>query len=268
MKNLIFFFFMYCSMMIIGCANKGESQDSRKTYLDDIIRFHLQEVEKNKYTFEDYLEMTKPYGVWDIRPRNVKGVSVDGMIAKPGEVAHFHYGIFCAHFSISKEDMYKPIDDFLERAHYKEVICKESALRYKNQLTSLARKIEDSNHNIFISHSKCQRVDGLYFENGKYWEYDIPQGSPYVISNKLIYLKEATFSKEDKAILEEIKELGMYGAIQQKDAVIIIIDGLLDYSYGYILSPSAPEPLLSGPLFNIQVLGNIGNTDIYFYLSD
>jgi hypothetical protein len=111
-------------------------------------------VEKNKYTFDEYLELTKPYGIWDVRPRNANGVNIGGKIAKPGEVSHYHYGLFCAHFKIPQKDVYQPVENFLEQVHDKEAIYKESALRYVNQLTSLTMKIVNSNHNILNSTQK------------------------------------------------------------------------------------------------------------------
>ena len=256
------------NVMILGCSGGERNQTVPKTHLDEIIKFHLEEVEKNKYTFDEYLELTKPYGIWDIRPRNANGVSIGGEIAKPGEVSHYHYGLFCAHFNIPKKNVDQPLENFLDQVHYKEAIYKESALRYVNQLTSLTMKIVNSNHNIFISHKRFQRVDDIFFENGKYWKYDIPQDSPYAISNKQISLKDVSFNKEDKEILKELEDLRLYGAVHQNGAVFIIVDGLLDYSYGYMLSPLAPELIRTGPLFNFQVLDNLENTGIYFYLSN
>ena len=87
-------------------------------------------------------------------------------------------------------------------------------------------------------------------------------------SNKKTPLKDMSFSKEDKEILKALEDLRLYGAVHQNNAVFIIIDGLLNYSYGYMLSPLAPELIHTGPLFNFQVLDNIENTGIYFYLSN
>lgn len=268
MRNSVTFFILCFSMITLGRSSNKINQTTRKNYLDEIIKFHLEDVEKNKYTFDEYLELTKPYGIWDVRPRDGNGVNIGGKIANPGEVSHYHYGIFCAHFKIPQENVYQPVENFLEQVHYKEAIYKESALRYVNQLTSMTMKIVNSNHNIFIAHKRFQRVDDIFFENGEYWKYDIPQNSIYAVSNKRGFLKDISFSKEDKEILKELENLRLYGAVHQNNAVFIIVDGLLNYSYGYMFSPLAPELIRTGPLFNFQVLENIENTGIYFYLSN
>jgi hypothetical protein len=257
------------NLMVLGCSSSEVDQTVAKTYLDEIITFHFEEVKKNKYSFEEYLELTKPYGIWDVRPRDGNGVMIGDRIAKPGDVSHYHYGLFCALFDIPEKDLQRPVEDFLKQVSYKESLYKESALRYVNQLTSLTMKIVNSNHNIFISHKNFQRVGDIFLEKGEYWKYDIRRNSPYVISNKKISLKDISFGKGDKEILKELRDLGLYGAVHQDNAVLILVDGLLNYSYGYMFSPLHPALIRPGPLFNFLVLEKVhDNVDVYFYLSN
>ncbi len=269
MRDCLFTLILCFNITLLGCSGGEEYQSGPKTLLDEIIKFHLEEAKKNKYTYEEYLELTKPYGMWDVRPRNATGVNIGGRLARSGEVSHYHYGLFCAYFKIPKEDIYQPLENFRSQVYYKEGIYKEAALRYMNRLGSMVMKIVNSNHTTFVSHKMFQRVDDVFFENGEYWKYDIPLNSPYVISDKKILLEDMLFSDEEKEILKELENLRLYGAVYQNNVVFVIIDGLLNYSYGYIFSPLSSELITPGPLFNLIKMEKIHDeVDVYFYLSN
>lgn len=254
---------------IIKSLKITDKQSIQMTYLHKIMNSHFDEADKHQYTINDYLEITKPYGIWDIRPRGISELDFEGELAQVRDVAWFHFGMFNAHFGIPEENVFQPRNKWMENLSNTSMTLKRKGSKNILKLNSLAEKVKKSSHNIFISHKKFQRVDNIYFQGEKYWKYDISKDSYFEISERKIYLSDTSFSDKDKEILELLKKQGFYGVIKQDNTIIIMIDGFLNYSYGYILTSSEWELMTLGPLFNIQDLEKVHNTpDIYFYISD
>jgi hypothetical protein len=124
-------------------------------------------------------------------------------------------------------------------------------------------------HTVFISNDRYQRVDDIFLEKDKYWKYEIDNNSPFALSGKKVYLENVSFSESDKEILKDLKVLGLYGVVRINNAIFVMVDGMLNYSYGYMLSPFDPNSIKSGPLFKIQVLEKVEEDDkIYFYMAN
>jgi len=253
---------------IIKSLKITEQQSIPKNYLYEIMKSHFDEAEKHQYTINDYLEITKPYGIWDIRPRGISELDLEGELAKVGDVSWYHFGQFNAYLKMPKETVFQPVNKWMENIANTNAALKKKGSKNKFELNSLAEKVKKSGHNIFISHKKFQRVDDIYYQGEKYWKYDIPKDSYFKISERKIYLSDTSFSDKDKEILGLLKKQEFYGVINQNNTIIIMIDGFLNHSYGYILTSSEWEVMILGPLFNIQDLEKVHNApDIYFYFS-
>jgi hypothetical protein len=269
MYKYLFISILFFNIIFSGCSKNVNKQTSSGSYLDEIVSFHLNEAKTNQYSLADYLELTKPYGIWDIRPKDSREVDIHGELAQGGEVSFYNFGIFSAYFKIPEVNVFQPVHGFLEQVAYKEGIFRENALTYKEPLNLLVTQIKNSDHNIFISCNKFQRVDDVFLEQEKYWKYDIQQNSPFMISTKKIFLKNMPFSGQDKKILQDLKDLRLYGAVNQNDTVVIIIDGLISYSYGYIFSQDKSKSIDAGPLFHFRKLVKVNDDpNTYFFLSN
>lgn len=253
---------------IIKSLKVTEQRSIPKTYLYEILKSHFDEADKFKYSINDYLEMAKPYGIWDIRPRGFSELDLGGDLAQVADVSWYHFGMFNAHLEMSKESFTKPVDKWMQNLNNQRMDFMTKAVNNTTKIGSLAEKVKNSSHDIFISHKKFQRVDGIYKQKGKYWKYDIPKNSYFKISERKINLSGTAFDDKDKEILGLLEELGFYGVIKQNNTAIILIDGFLNYSYGYILTSSNWDLMSLGPLFNLEDLAKLHESpDIYFYFS-
>ena len=100
----------------------------------------------------------------------------------------------------------QPINKWMKNLANTSMALKKKDSKNKFELNPLAAKVKKSGHNIFVSNKKFQRVDNIYYQEGKYWKYDLPEDSYFEISERKIYPNDATFSGKDMEILELLKK--------------------------------------------------------------
>ena len=239
-----------------------------KDEMFSILESHFHEATQNQYGIDDCLQLTKPYGIWDIRPRGIGHLDIGGELARPKDVSWVQLGMLTAHLKLAREESIHSYEKWIQNIAEINPTLKNINSQSKSNLITLVEMVKKSDHRIFISHEKFKRADELFCQEGEFWKYDIPENSYFEISDKKLYLHDASYSDQDQVIFNQIDELGYYGIVKHHNSIIIIIDGLLCSCYGYIFAPSEFDLMSLGPLYDIQDLQKINsNPDCYFYFS-
>lgn len=262
MQRLFILFFVFVSTLIFSqeYLNKKENFDlSIFRYIDSLTSV-------NKVPVEEYLKFSKPFSKWDIRPiKHEKIWSLDS-IRTSSEITNFFWGGFSQQYQFSEKEAGAKPNQFLTTAQLQS----SSNVKFLNENLSkfelLALAVQKNNNIIYLNQNSLQRVDHSYKENNKYWNYVIPEKSPFPISTQINIEKKNKFSKEQEKILKLMEEINIYSIVKTKKGIFFLKDGFTDNSYGYYFSSNKAMEQ-NNHLFEIMDFVNI-NDEFYYYIAN
>lgn len=262
MKRFLTLFFIFSATIIFSqeFLNKNENFDLK------IFR-HLDSLTTVKeISVEEYLQFSKPFSKWDIRPlKHEKVWSLDS-VRTSSEISNFFWGGFSHHYKISEKEAGAKPNQFLTTAQIDSSSNMEFFNKNINKFKALAIAFQKNDNLIFLNQISLQRVDDLYRENNKYWNYIIPVKSPFPISTQINIEKKIKFSKEQEQILKQMEEINIYSIIKTNYGIFFLKDGFTDNSYGYYFS-SSKKMEQDNHLFEIMDFVNI-NDEFYYYIAN
>ncbi len=83
------------------------------------------------------------------------------------------------------------------------------------------------------------------------------------MSDSIVAGPSSGFDEIDRDILRKMRKLGVYASYQNDTAILLLLDGTLDNSCGYVFQRTA-NPIVTGPLFNIARQTPIARGYFYF----
>lgn len=244
------------------------AQDSykEKNYDEKIYLYQLKCVEENNISKNDYLTFTKSLSKWDTRPINLSNVWIMGELQPSSIVPNFFWGSFSRHYKVELKDAMELPQIFLGKAMDEKLKYIDDFSTKKQDYERLITLTDKTDKKIFANQKDLKRIDNLFYENGKYWYYLIPEDSPYPMSDSTITMDNMDYTEIEINILDALEELGIYAIYKNEDAIYFLIDGLLDNSYGYIFQIE-PNKLSSNHLFEVNYKLQIA-PNFYFYTAN
>ncbi len=229
MQKILTTFFSLLSISLFSqeYLNKTEKYDLELfKYLDRITV-------ENKIPIETYLNNSKPFSKWDIRPIKYEKIWALDSIRTSSEISNFFWGGFSQRYKLTEKEAGNKPNQFLKKGQIDKKEHEEFLKNNIKKFNSLALLIIKNKHQIFLNQISLQRVDNIYKENGKYWSYVIPKNSPFPISTKVKNENKFKYESEQVKILELLLELKIYAAVHTKTGIFFLLDGFTDNSYGY-----------------------------------
>jgi len=263
MKNI------FAVIILSLIANSAFSQDysyKSQEYDFKIFKYLIEKTETDSISLEKYLEFSKPFSKWDIRPLNTNKVWAIDTIHSASTIPNFIWGSFSKKYNLTQEQARNKPNDFLEKGiNTQNENSKFLNLNLK-KFKILAKKIKNSSNRIFLNQKFIKRIDNVYKEK-YYWTYIVPKDSPFPISNKIKILTDKEFSKQQKTILKLLFELKIHTAYKTKtDGIFFLIDGFTDNSYGFYFNSSGIMDT-NNDLFQIMTHEKLGN-DFFYYVAN
>lgn len=262
MQRLLILFFVFISTLLFSqeYLNKNENFDlTIFRYLDSLTT-------ADNVSIDEYLKFSKPFSKWDIRPIKYEKIWSLDSIRTSSEVSNFFWGGFSYHYKINEKEAGAKPNQFLTTAQTESSSNVEFFNKNINKFKALALAFQKNDNHIFLNQISLQRVDNLYRENNKYWNYIIPEKSPFPISTQINIEKKIKFSKEQEQILKQMEEINIYSIIKTSHGIFFLIDGFTDNSYGYYFS-SSKKMEQDNHLFEIMDFVNI-NDEFYYYIAN
>ena len=231
MKNIFFV------IILILISNSLFSQDysyKSKEYDLKIFNYLMEKTKTDSTSLEEYLEFSKPFSKWDIRPLNTNNVWAFDTVYSASTIPNFIWGSFSKKYNLTESQACNKPNLFLKEGVNRKTEKSEFLNQNLKKFKKLTKKLTKSSNKIFLNQKSLQRVDNIYKENNYYWTYIIPEDSPFPISNKTEVLANDKFSKEQKDILELLSELKIYTVCKfDNGGIYFLIDGFTDNSYGF-----------------------------------
>ncbi|UFH33454.1 hypothetical protein LNP04_07030 [Chryseobacterium sp. C-71] len=234
MQRFFTLFFVFVSNLIFSQEhlNRKENFDvATFRYLDSLTTV-------NNISIEEYLKFSKPFSKWDIRPIKEEKIWSLDSIRTSSEISNFFWGGFSQHYEISEKEAGSKPNEFLTTAQLQSSSNIKFLNENLNKFKALALVIQKNDNLIFLNQNSLQRVDDLYKENNKYWNYIIPENSPFPISTQTKIEDKIKFSKEQEKILKLMEEVAIYSIIKTNHGIFFLKDGFTYNSYGYYFSAS------------------------------
>ncbi|MCI3938957.1 hypothetical protein MQX03_17290 [Chryseobacterium aahli] len=262
MQRFFTLFFVFLSSLIFS-----QEYLNKKENFDLIIFRHLDSLTTvNNVSLEDFFKASKPFSKWDIRPvKHEKIWSLDS-IRTSSEIPNFFWGGFSQHYKFSEQEGGAKPNQFLTTAQIQSSSNAKFLNENLNKFKALALAIHKNDNLIFLNQNSLQRVDDLYKENNKYWNYIIPENSPFPISTQTKIEEKIKFSKEQEKILKLMEEVKIYSIVKTNYGIFFLKDGFTDNSYGYYFSASKKMEQ-DNHLFEIMDFVNI-NDEFYYYIAN
>lgn len=262
MKSYFILLFTFASSLFLS-----QEYLNKKENFDLIIFRHLDSLTTvNNVSLEDFLKASKPFSKWDIRPMKHEKIWSLDSIRTSSEISNFFWGGFSQHYEISEKEAGAKPNQFLTTAQLQSTsnikFLNENLIKFK----ALASAIQKNDNLIFLNQNSLQRVDILYKEGSKYWNYIIPEKSPFPISTQIKIEKKIKFNKEQEKILTLMEEINIYSIVKTEKGIFFLIDGFTDNSYGYYFSLSKTIEK-DNHLFEIMNFVNIID-EFYFYIAN
>lgn len=236
-----------------------------KKYDERIFNYQLEEVEKKRISKDEYLILTKPFSKWDSRPRSHEKIWILGQEEVASTVPNFFWGAFANYFGISEEEARNLPDRFVKEAFLNKEMHKQFVISHYSEINDLIALLTKSNKNIFVKQNLLEKVDDLIYENEKYWQFEVPHDSPFPISDHIKEIGGKSFSVSERDILGKLLQLKVHGIYKKGPFVVLIKDGMLDNSYGFIFSKDNDYKKL-GHLFRIKFFEQI-REHVVFYIA-
>ncbi|HEX2787709.1 MAG TPA: hypothetical protein VHP32_07375 [Ignavibacteria bacterium] len=231
------------------------SQDSGykdKGYEADAMNYVMSEVKRTSSTFDDCLNYTKPFSKWDLQSLNSPKIWLFGNLQNSGTFPNLLFGALAKRFNVSLDDVSDMPDKFLRNAVNNFGIYEKDAINNAAGYFDLIELLKKSQSKIFLNQDNLQRVDNMFYENGIYWKYIIPEDSPFPVSDSISTNITESFSQGDFFILDKMKSLGIYAAYNDKEIIYLLKDGMLDNSFGYYFKDNDIDYRKKNHLFNIM----------------
>lgn len=243
------------------------AQDTQeKSYDEKIYLYQKIYVTENNVSKDDYLKFTKPLSKWDSRPLDKAEVFIMGELQPSSVVPNYIWGSFSRYYKVN-------IDDALALPHIFIMDAIDDSSKYIKDFSSarenyerLINRILSLNKKIYVIQKNLKRVDDIFFEDGKYWSYVIPDDSPFPMSDSVRIVKDHEYTETETEILNTLEELGLYAVYNDETAIYLLVDGLFDNSFGYIYEKK-PDVFKLNHLFEINFKSRI-STQYYFYVSN
>lgn len=262
MQKTLTLLFLIFSVSIFSqeYLNKTEKFDLELfKYLDSLTT-------EDKVSVEDYLKYSKPFSKWDIRPVEYEKIWALDSIRTSSEISNFFWGGFSQHYNFTEKEAGDKPNQFLRQGQIDEKINEDFLEKNIKNFNTLSLLVIKSKNQIYLNQISLQRVDNIFKENGKYWRYIIPKNSPFPISTKIKIEEKFKFDSNQIKILELMKDLKIYAAVQTKTGIFFLLDGFTDNSYGYYNSLTRNIEK-ENHLFEIMISEQI-NDDFYYYIAN
>jgi len=262
MQRFLTVFFLFTSIITFSqeYLNKNENFDLIfYRYLDSLTA-------ANEISVEEYLKFSKPFSKWDIRPVTHEKVWSLDSIRTSSEIPNFFWGGFSQHYKFSNKEAGDKPNHFLKSAQIEGNSNVEFLNKNLNKFKALALAVQKNDNSIFLNQISLKRVDDLYIENNKYWNYKISEKSPFPISTQINIEEKIKFNKEQEKILKLMEEINIYSLVKTKKGIFFLKDGFTDNSCGYYFSSNKIMER-DNHLFEIMDFVNI-NDDFYYYIAN
>lgn len=210
-----------------------------------------------------YLKFTMPFSKWDPRPLTDSVAWMMGERQWVSVVPNFYWGTFAKYYGLSVEEASAMPNDFLKMAYEQEEQRVGMFGKKIDAFVELTEALSRSAHHIHVQQEGLLRVDELYEERGRAWRYVIPDDSPFPMSDSIVAGPSGGYDEIDRDIIRMMKKLGVYASYQNDTAILLLLDGTLDNSCGYVFQRTE-RPIVTGPLFNIARQTPIGQGYSYF----
>ena len=257
-------------ILLLVINNSLFSQDysyKSKEYDLKIFNYLMEKTETDSISLKEYLEYSKPFSKWDIRPLKVDKVWAIDTVYSASTIPNFIWGSFSNKYNLTESQAMNKPNLFLEVG----VNIKKESSEFLNQnlekFQKLTKKINKSSNKVFLNQQSLQRVDNIYCENNIYWTYIIPDDSPFPISDHTKVLLKEKFTKQQKEILILLSELNVYSAFKSDNGGIdLLIDGFTDNSYGFYFGTNGSLDTYN-KLFQIMIQTQL-TKDFYYYVAN
>ncbi len=252
-------------IVLVFICSFSYSQDysyKSKKYDLEIFYYLMGITEKDSTSLEEFIKYSKPFSKWDIRPLEVKNVWAMDTIHSASTIPNFIWGSFSRKYNLTHTQASNKPNQFLEEGLKAKLdnatFLKDNLKQFKN----ISKKLLKSSNTIFLNQEGIQRVDEVYKEKNTYWKYIIPEDSPFPLSNRIEFLQNYNFAKDQKEILKLLSQLNIYSAYKSENGIYFLIDGFTDNSYGFLYN-SKGQIDTKNKLFEIMNYEEL--TDGYFY---
>lgn len=243
-RNLKYFILLISITVIAACSYKSgnlkgegsKNADYKDKGYDTTIKNSLDNyITNSNANFDTCIKYTKPFSKWDSHSLMFKDVWLMGEYRQSSIFPNYLFGGIGKRFNVSLEDLKQMPKTFLKNGVDNKAVYADQFLQNQIEYYDLLNLIIDSKSQIFLNQDNLLRVNNIYYENGKYWEYVIPGDSPFPMSDSITYDVNQKFTDEDFRILNKMKSLVIYAAYKDISATYLLIDGLLDNSLGYYI---------------------------------
>lgn len=256
-------FLVFCSVFLSMMMNSQIYSNQNEKFDEDILFYIQNLIEKEEVGFIEYMEYSKPFSKWDMRPIEDEKVWFFGELETSSGVPNFFYGIFGNMYGFELSVLKKMTNDFLNFGVSGKQVNINYAKATSENFIKLAKMILESKESIFVQQDSLKRVGNIFYEKDEYWKYKILETSPFPMSNDIEKSKKMKFNKEDNEILEEMEALRIYAVKRSDKGVFLLLDGFTDNSYGYYYSENG-ELETDNHLFDIMFSEKIENNLYYF----
>ena len=256
------------AILTLCCSFNLFAQDSSyksKGYDKEIFLYQMNTVTNEKINKATYLQYSKPFSKWDPRPLNDSIVWVMNERQTASIIPNFFWGSFSNYYGVKLKKAKALPNDFLKKAYTQEKAQSDYFAKNEAAYTELAELLSKSEHTVFTVQKELRRVDDLYFENDKYWKYEITADSPFPMSDSLNTSLDEKFSEDDEAILQIIEKLNIYSVYNDPNTIFFLLDGVLDNSYGFAYQKNETD-INSNHLFDISRKTFI-KSKFYYYVA-
>ncbi|WP_271768090.1 hypothetical protein [Aquimarina algiphila] len=256
-------------IILIFISSSLFSQDylyKLKEYDLKIFNYLIEKTKTDSTPLDKYLEFSKPFSKWDIRPLNINKVWAIDTIHSASTIPNFIWGSFSKKYNLTESQASNKPNVFLKKGTNRKKENSEFLNKKLKKFEKLTKSLIESSNQIFLNQKSILRIDDIYKEN-YYWTYIIPKDSPFPISNKTKILSDKEFSKKQKNILKLLSELKIYAAYKtDKGGLYLLIDGFTDNSYGFYFNSDGIMEI-NNDLFQIMTHEQL-NSNFFYYVAN
>jgi ankyrin repeat protein len=259
-----------------GGVASGEGPSLENERLLDLIEYFSDEIDRHYYSEAQVLALAKPYGKWDTRPFHIASLphpEGDGIMSA-SQVPEFVWEVVAHHdFNLPRETARKVRDAFIKEGFaHKQRYCTNFYPSRRSAFLALSQQAAQNTRSVYVQQRELargqayERVDNIYRQNGTYWRYTVPFGSPFQMSPKIDTVRGYQYPSSDESILQGLHGAGCYCMAKVSGYIVFMTGGVLDNSIGFIYGKSRPKRDSLGPLFNLTLVEELGD-GFYYYVS-
>lgn len=258
------FLIIYFITSFFGICYSQEFPEKDKKYDEQIYEF--LNAQTKGVSLINFLINSKPFNKWDMRPLSRDRVWMLDTIHTAGEIPNFFWGAFANKYKLTAEEGMEYPNTFLKYALTASTAGSRYMKKHHMKFDELTQKILSGSNTYYLNQSEIRRVDNIFKEGEQYWKYEIPDDSPFPISDKVDSSVTSRFTEEQMNILNLLKEINMYAAVKTSKGIFYLMDGFTDNSYGFYYSPDGKMEK-NNYLFHIMESEKL-NTNYYFYIAN